>query len=590
MAALKTQDLPQSGFQYIKTSIIFGLCYWAMEAVQDVITFERGTLVERLLLPDAKALWMRVLVICVILLFGVVADSLKKRQGNNQWRLILRSEWGIFSIGLLFSVIYWIVESVRYAFIYNSGSFLEMALTPDTPMFWVRLMAVFFLVLFALFMQINTNALKEDERALQIEQSRLEELLTSKSFELREAKTLISRLRHEIERRKRLEKENTKIQNQLIKAQKVEAIGIVAGGIAHDFNNLMTAVLGVSTLALKEAPADSALYRDIKEIYNAASRAADLTRQLLLLGCDHPMKFGAINLNHTICQLKKMLQSLVGEDIILTFDLDENLGIIQGDRGTLEQTLINLVVNGRDALPRGGEIAVRTRNVQLKTKSRSPGIEKTTNRYICLSVMDTGTGIPEEIREKIFDPFFSTKPQGTGTGLGLSVVDRIIKKHHGWIEVESIPGQNTVFSVFLPIIATQVEKQTGPQKECFSQGFGKRILLVEDEDGVREFTRRALNKNGYTVITANCAEEAEQIFRRDREGFDLLFTDVVLPDKNGVELVLDLKASCPELNVLLCSGHNDSKSQSATIEKYGFPFLKKPFELNELLRGVQQVI
>ena len=169
-------------------------------------------------------------------------------------------------------------------------------------------------------------------------------------------------------------------------------------------------------------------------------------------------------------------------------------------------------------------------------------------------------------------------------------VDRIVKKHQGQIEAEIIPGKNTVFSVFLPIIATRVEKQESSRKDCFSQGFGKRILLVEDEENVREFTRRALNKNGYTVVTANCAEEAEQIFRHDREGFDLLFTDVVLPDKNGVDLVLDLKAFCPELNVLLCSGHNDSKSQCATIEKYGFPFLKKPFELNELLRGIQQVI
>ena len=591
MADNKTYSAQSSDIQFLKYSVIFGFSYWAIEAVRDVIAFERGTFFKRFFMPDGKALWMRVLVFCVILLFGVITDKIRNKRKTVKWRILFRSEWGIFYISVGFSLLYWIFEAFREVFIYNSLSFFQTVLSPSPMFLWMRIMAVFFIVLYGLFIQIQVNDLRCEEKLLQNEHLHLEKLLHSRSAELTEARALIRRLGREIQKRKWLENENVKIRDQLIQAQKVETIGVVAGGIAHDFNNLMTAILGVSTLALKETGSESILYRDLQEIRVAAGKAADLTRQLLLFSHEQPVKFKVVDVNRTVHDLRKILESLIGEDIQLQLDLDYSSGMVRGDKGSLEQMIINLAVNGRDALPHGGEINIRTQTVHLDNKTCRRYHYGRPGNYICIQVSDNGVGMPSQVRDKIFDPFFSTKSPGTGTGLGLSVVDQIIRKHKGWVHIDSIPGQGTAFFVFLPMINCR-EYQYQDRSLSFDthSGQGKRILLVEDEEGVREFACRALQRQGYSVTTAKSAKEAQHLFKREKGVFDLILSDVVLPDQSGVDLILKLKKQFPGVSVLLCSGHNDAKSQWTTIKKYGFPFLKKPFELNELLRSIQSAI
>ncbi|MBN2103676.1 response regulator [bacterium] len=585
----KTYSTRSSRVLFLKYSVIFGLCYWAMEAVRDVIAFDQGTFLERFFVPDAKALWMRVLVICVILIFGIMADNLRDKRKISKWKVLFKSDWGIFYISVVFSFLYWLFEAFREVFIYHSDSFLESAFSPSHIFLWMRIMAVFFIVLFGLFVQIQVNELRDEEKLLQNEHLRLEKLLHSRSTELKEARVLIRRLGQEIQKRKWLENENVMIQEQLIQAQKIEAIGVVAGGIAHDFNNLMTAILGVSTLALKETASESTLHHDLQEIKVAASRAADLTRQLLLFSREQPAKFAAVDINRTIFELRKILKSLIGEDIQLKLDLENLSRFVSGDKGSLEQMIINLVVNGRDAMLHGGQISIQTRTVSLDSKTCRRYPCGKPGHYLLLRVSDNGLGMSSQIREKIFEPFFTTKSPGTGTGLGLSVVDQIIRKHKGWAHIDSVPGQGTVFSVFLPIITSRISTSENQSSTFKNQpGHGKRILLVEDEEGVREFTSRALGRQGYIVKTAKSAKEARRLFKGQQGGFDLLLSDVVLPDKSGVELALKCRTDFPGLAVLLCSGHNDTKSQWSAIKKHGFPFLKKPFELNELLRSVEE--
>jgi two-component system, cell cycle sensor histidine kinase and response regulator CckA len=285
-----------------------------------------------------------------------------------------------------------------------------------------------------------------------------------------------------------------------------------------------------------------------------------------------------------------MLHSLITEDIVLDFRLDPSLLPVYGDKGTVEQVILNLVVNGRDALMKGGHITVQTENVTFGGYLGSqPSERHVSGPYVCLKVRDDGTGIEEEVLGKIFEPFFSTKTPGTGTGLGLTVVSQIVKKHNGWIDIKSKPGRGSVFSVFLPAVVSRVVKTDEQGNPASSvRADGKRILLVEDDKPVREFAARALLKQGYSVLTAQCAVEAKTLFYRDRGKFDLILSDVVLPDENGVDMILGMREDYPGVPVLFCSGHADTKSQWPLIQKYGFPLLKKPFELHDLLKGIEE--
>jgi nitrogen-specific signal transduction histidine kinase/ActR/RegA family two-component response regulator len=391
--------------------------------------------------------------------------------------------------------------------------------------------------------------------------------------------------------RKRIEEEKEKIRTQLIQAQKMEAIGLLAGGVAHDFNNLLTMIQGHATLALLEIGEADPIAMDLKEIRLAAGRAANLTRQLLLFSRKQPTEPVSLNLNNTIEELLKMIHRVIGEDIAITVDLDPNLWTVLADEGNIEQVIMNLVINARDAMPRGGELAIRTKNLTLDNEQAKLVPDSRPGQFVNLSISDTGCGISRDTMPRIFEPFFTTKEVGKGSGLGLSVVYGIIKQHEGWIHVSSEPGKGAQFAICLPASfmspETKVKESASVKK---FRGRGEHVLLVEDEEGVRKLTATMLWENGYEVRAAANARDALSIFGQERGNFDLLLSDVVLPDQTALELADQLLLLRPRLRVLLISGYPDKQSQWSVIQERGFRFLHKPVSLVDLLRTIREVI
>lgn len=396
---------------------------------------------------------------------------------------------------------------------------------------------------------------------------------------------------HDITRRKRVEADREKIQAQLLQAQKMEAVGILAGGVAHDFNNLLTIIQGNAELAMmKTGPLDP-LFSDINEIKAAARRASDLTNQLLLFSRKQPMQFIQANLNKTIEDLLKMLHRLIGEDVGISTDLEKNIWTVQADRGTLEQVIMNLSINARDAMPDGGRLLIRTENVELNNSAITGRAEIKSGKFVRLSIRDTGIGMDAETVAHIFEPFFSTKDPGEGTGLGLSVVYGIVDQHGGWIDVDSTPGEGTMFLIYLPATAeesAETEDKMIQMKELRGQGEG--ILIVEDAQGVLDYASAVLKENGYTVYPAKDAAEAMAIFKKEEQNILLVLADVVLPDRNGIELVEDLIKLKSGLKIILCSGYTGMRSQWELIQEKGYKYIQKPYGLQELLSNVKMII
>ncbi len=397
-------------------------------------------------------------------------------------------------------------------------------------------------------------------------------------------------LRSKIEHKK-FEEEKEKMQVQLHQAQKMEAIGILAGGIAHDFNNLLTAIQVSADLAMMEVDESDPLFSELKDIHVVASHAADVARQLLLFSRKHPMEPVTLDLNKTIENLSKMLHRLIGEDVKIKTDLEENLWMLQADRGTIEQVVMNLAVNARDAMKRGGVLIIKTENVELDEEQSKSIPESIPGEYVRLSVSDTGVGMKQDIMEHIFEPFFSSKPIGKGTGLGLSVVYGIVRQHEGFITVRSKVNKGTVFEIYLPAFSGDLQKEGKEDVSIESlQGKGKRILVVEDEKTVRDYVKKGLNRIGYDVYSAGSAEEALCVFEDKGGDFDMVVSDVVLPDTNGIDLIDKLLLKRPGLRVLLSSGYTDHKSRWRKIKERGFRFLQKPYDLIDLLKAIQEEV
>jgi PAS domain S-box-containing protein len=391
--------------------------------------------------------------------------------------------------------------------------------------------------------------------------------------------------------RKRAEEEKNKIQEQLLQSQKMEAIGILAGGVAHDFNNLLTTIQGYTSLAMMNIPDSDPVSRDLNQVRQAAGRAANLTRQLLLFSRKQPMEPASVDLNDLVNNLLKMLYRLIGEDITITTALESHLWPVLADEGTIEQVIMNLAVNARDAMPNGGSLTIKTENVTLNKENSQVISEARPGQFVCILIADTGWGMDAKTVERIFEPFFTTKEAGKGTGLGLSVVYGIVKQHRGWINVYSSPGKGSVFKVYLPAFLTRAHREAKeeiPLQEF--QGKGERILVVEDEETVRKLTVRMLRKNNYKVDEASNGQEALNIFEQERGKYHLVLSDVVLPDQTGLELVDKLLLRQPELRVLLMSGYTDHKSQWPAIKKMGVRFLQKPYALPDLLRALREII
>jgi two-component system cell cycle sensor histidine kinase/response regulator CckA len=381
-----------------------------------------------------------------------------------------------------------------------------------------------------------------------------------------------------------------RLEDQFRQAQKMEAVGQLAGGIAHDFNNLLTAILGYSDLLLTEVGEGSALEESIGEIRKAGERAASLTRQLLAFSRRQVLEPKVLDVNALVENLEKMLRRLIGEDVELVTDLAPHIGRVQADAGQIEQVIMNLVVNARDAMPKGGTLRIETRNAELdEGYSGEHGVVGPAGSYVMFAVSDTGAGMSAETKAHLFEPFFTTKGLGKGTGLGLATVYGIVKQSGGYVWVYSEIGHGTVFKVYLPRLEaaeTDVPSPAQPRAE----GGSETLLLVEDDPSVRNLTRRILERLGYSVIEANASGQALDAVRRHKGKIHLLLTDVVMPEMGGAELASQISRLHPDTKVLFMSGYTDDAVIRNGLIAHGGHFLQKPFTPDALARKVRELL
>ena len=390
---------------------------------------------------------------------------------------------------------------------------------------------------------------------------------------------------------RKAEQEKKNLQSQLIQSQKLEAIGRLAGGIAHDFNNLLTAILGYTDLALIQLENRNHLKEHLNQIRFATQRAAKLVHQLLIFSREEPMEFKPHNLTDIIENLLKMLKRIIGEDIRIVLDLDRGLLASRMDQGQIEQVIMNLAINARDAMSEGGTLTIKTSNVIIDSEYLKTYSYARTGRFVQLIMEDTGIGMDKLTIQRVFEPFFTTKQSGEGTGLGLSVVYGIIKEHQGWINVSSKPGKGSKFTIYLPASSERPLSDKQPDRGSTKlQGEGEKILLVEDDGTIRKFMEVQLKKNGYSVVTAENGARSMEIIENEGESIDLLFTDVVLPDTRGVELVDRMLSINPNLRVLFTSGYLDKKSEWPYIRRRNFKFIEKPYTLLQLLKSLKEAL
>ncbi|MCA7010056.1 response regulator [Wolbachia endosymbiont of Tribolium confusum] len=396
--------------------------------------------------------------------------------------------------------------------------------------------------------------------------------------------------------------ERKKLEIKLEHYQKVQAIGQLAGGIAHDFNNILTGIIGFCDLLLLQHSASDPSFGDIIQIQQNAKRGSNLVRQLLAFSRRQTLQPKIINVNGTIANLYEMIKRLIGENIKFNIYYGSDLGAVRADQGQLEQVMLNLAVNAGSAMEKGGELTIRTFNQKVDSLNSTPqdmfSPDKETiehGNYVVIEVIDTGCGMTSDIIEKAFDPFFSTKDIASGTGLGLSTVYGIIKQTEGYIYVASKVNHGTKFSIFLPIvyISDENDKEEDSkeiEKPVEIKGNGI-ILLIEDEDSVREFTAKALTRKGFNVIEASIGSEALEIIRKKNRHIDLIITDVIMPEVSGPEIVKETLIHRPNIKVIFISGYaEDAFLKSDEINIEDFHFLPKPFTLNELGNKVQSVL
>jgi len=373
----------------------------------------------------------------------------------------------------------------------------------------------------------------------------------------------------------------------LQQSQKMEAIGLLAGGVAHDFNNLLAVINGYSDLLLERGDLPESDRRSLEQIKQAGGSAASLTRQLLMLSRQQVVEPVVLNINQTVGNLDKMLRRLIKENIQFSFVLDPQLDRVKADPGQVEQIVLNLVVNARDAMPNGGTLRIQTKNVEKSNSQAGPGVSP--SRFVLLEVTDTGTGMDQPTQAHIFEPFFTTKAVGKGTGLGLATVYGIVKQSGGHIEVQSAPGRGSSFQIYLPAEA-QAAAALEPGKDAAEPAFsGETILVVEDAAPLRDLVCQALSVSGCTVLSAPEAQEALRILSQQKGVIDLLITDVIMPGMNGPALAKQVRAMRPETKILYMTGYSGEFVRSDMLIP-GVSFIQKPFTPADLRRKIRKML
>ena len=397
---------------------------------------------------------------------------------------------------------------------------------------------------------------------------------------------------HEKQRSLQLEvEEGRRVLAQFRQAQKMEAVGRLAGGVAHDFNNMLTVIIGTSEMVLEDYDLDPEVGSLIAQICRAGERAAVLTRQLLAFSRKQVLSPIVLNLNAVVSDIHPMLARMIGEDIDLSLSLEPQVGLVRADPGQVEQVLMNLVVNSRDAMTEGGRLWIETGNVVLDEAYAQVRPEVPPGAYAMMAVSDTGCGMTTEVKRQLFEPFFTTKEVGKGTGLGLATVYGIVKQSGGFIYVYSEVGQGTTFRLYFPCVEdTQPADLARREQTVLPGGGSETILLVEDDEGVAALARLILLTRGYTVLTAESGEEALELWGTQRNSIHLVVTDVILPGMNGRLLADRLLQEHPSLKLLFMSGYTESAVVHLGVMEGGIAFLSKPFTPTDLARKVREVL
>jgi len=384
--------------------------------------------------------------------------------------------------------------------------------------------------------------------------------------------------------------EHQRLETQFRQAQKMEAVGRLAGGVAHDFNNLLTAIFGYSDLLAEDLPPDHPGRADLAEIRTAASRASALTRQLLAFSRQQVLQPIVLNLNDVVENIEKMLHRLLGEDVELEAHLAKDLGNVRADAGQIEQVIMNLAVNARDAMPTGGKLTVETANIELDAEYADQHQPVIPGSYVMLAVSDTGTGMDEAVKAKIFEPFFTTKEAGKGTGLGLATVYGIVKQSGGYVWLYSEPGQGAAFKIYLPRVDAPRDAPVLSPALSGTIAGTETVLLAEDDPLLLPLARELLTKLGYRVLQARDAAEARTIARAHEGEIHLLVSDVVMPGGGGFQLAQELHKERPTMRVLYMSGYTDEAVVRHGLLERGLNYLQKPFTPAVLARRVRDVL
>ena len=376
--------------------------------------------------------------------------------------------------------------------------------------------------------------------------------------------------------------------DQLRQAQKMEAFGQLAGGVAHDFNNILAVIMGYTDLLMERGNLSVEVKDQLSQIYSAGERAANLTRQLLTFSRKRQMEITVLDLNEVVLSMTKMLRRIIGEDIDLRCNHSADLPAVEADESMVQQILMNLVVNARDAMPGGGQLIISTNLVITDAAYVQMNPDARVGRFVCLTIQDMGCGMPPEVKARIFEPFFTTKNVGRGTGLGLATVHGIVKQHQGWIEVESLVGAGTTFKIFLPASSRSATTDEQTTREIQILCGHETILLVEDDKAVRDVTKIVLERHGYRVLEAESGEETLFVWELHDREVDLLLTDINMPGGlTGVELANRLRARKPSLKVIYSSGYITDPEETRFRTREIAPLLQKPYNPQKLLRAVR---